>query len=350
MPTFEYDFKERTEHIYDIMPDDEDGWTLGQYVCEVLSVDYKALSYHAASLLNECHANCLPYPDDGISAMFLSVFKGLSWEELEKLPLSLKNIYTTMRGSSRYAKDAMLQFYDSMEDYYHCKIWNFFNVIAVLQAYLEESMETPDMLIPEKFEVFISAAFDDHVSIVGDKFKGANLSDSDLDLELSPDLNIREMVRDVFANLMPLSSSGVVIQPTSLKDFVASSIFYFFRNGYRFKRCTNCGRFFIPFSRSDELYCDQPSPQDESRSCKQYGSERLWYDKLKQDEAAKLARNIYMAKQMLVKRNPDILGYKKMFEYFKTEKKRWEAWVKSGAKSKDEYIRWLNEMKTKKTL
>ncbi len=119
---------------------------------------------------------------------------------------------------------------------------------------------------------------------------------------------------------------------------------------FQIKKCGICGKYFVPLNRSDTLYCDRISPADPTRTCKEYGSQKLWYDRLKADEAAKLSRNIYSAKQMLVKRNPDILGYKKMFEYFKTERKKWEVWVKSGKKSKEEYISWLNEMKAKKTL
>lgn len=116
------------------------------------------------------------------------------------------------------------------------------------------------------------------------------------------------------------------------------------------KKCGICGKYFVPLNRSDTLYCDRISPADPKRTCKEYGSQKLWYDRMKNDEVAKLARNIYSAKQMLVRRNPDILGYKKMFDYFKIEKKKWETWVKSGEKSRVEYISWLNEMKAKKTL
>ena len=135
-----------------------------------------------------------------------------------------------------------------------------------------------------------------------------------------------------------------------LDTLLISSIYYFFLNGFCFKRCKNCGKFFVPLSRSDEMYCNNVSPQDQMRTCKEYGSQKLWYDRLKSDEVAKLARNIYSAKQMLVRRNPDIVGYKKMFDYFKIERKKWEVLVKSGVKSKEEYINWLNEMKAKKTL
>lgn len=350
MPYFGYDFKEQTEHIYDIMTDDDSGQVLGQYVCKVLSADYTALSNRIAALLEKSCMNCLPYPDEDVSGMLSNVFEGLSWVEVDKMALGLKNIYGATKNDSCDTKDTIFRLYDSIEDYYRWAVWDCFYVIIVLQAYLEESTENPDMLIPENFEVFVSAVFEDHVAIVGGICKGEDLSDFEPGFRLSPDFDVRGMVRDVFANLMPFAKNGIVIQSVSLSDFVASSIFYFFRNGYRFKRCKNCGRFFVPLSRADELYCDQSSPQDESRSCKQYGSERLWYDRLKQDEAAKLARNIYMAKQMLVKRNPDILAYRKMFDYFKTERKKWEMLVKSGKKTREEYIAWLNEIKTRKTL
>lgn len=121
-------------------------------------------------------------------------------------------------------------------------------------------------------------------------------------------------------------------------------------NKIRIKKCQNCGRYFIPESRTDEIYCNRISPQNNQMSCKEYGSKKLWYDKLRSDEIAKLSRNIYMAKQMLVKRNPDIIGYKDMFEFFKKERKKWEKAVKGGSKTRDEYVEWLNSMKVKKVL
>lgn len=116
------------------------------------------------------------------------------------------------------------------------------------------------------------------------------------------------------------------------------------------KKCSLCGKYFVPPNRSDTLYCSRPSPSDPNLTCKEYGSKKLWYDKLKNDEVAKLARNVYSAKQMLVRRNPDILGYKKMFDFFRSERKKWELQIKTGEKTPEEYIIWLNEMKAKKTL
>ena len=116
------------------------------------------------------------------------------------------------------------------------------------------------------------------------------------------------------------------------------------------KKCGICGKYFVPLNRSDTLYCDRVSPMDPKRTCKEYGSQKLWYDRIKSDEVTKLSRNIYSAKQMLVRRNPDILAYREMFEYFKAERKKWERQLKSGEKSRDDYLAWLNEMKARKTL
>lgn len=144
------------------------------------------------------------------------------------------------------------------------------------------------------------------------------------------------------------------IQPvytiTALDEMILLELSKICENEVKIKKCQNCGMYFVPESRTDEIYCNRTSPQNTQMTCKKYGSQKLWYDRLKNDEVAKLARNVYSAKQMLVRRNPDIFAYREMFEYFKGERKRWEELVKSGEKSKEEYTAWLNEMKTKKTL
>lgn len=116
------------------------------------------------------------------------------------------------------------------------------------------------------------------------------------------------------------------------------------------KKCQNCGKYFVPASRSDEIYCGRVSPQDPGMTCKMYGSKRLWYDKLKEDDASKLSRNIYMAKQMLAKRNPDRPEYKEMLEFFKSERKKWKEQLKEGKKTVEEYTDWLKKMKAQKSL
>ena len=100
--------------------------------------------------------------------------------------------------------------------------------------------------------------------------------------------------------------------------------------------------------KANALYCDQPSPQDASKTCKEYAQQRLWYDRIKQDETAKLFRNIYQAKQIRMKRNPGNTILQEDFEHFKAEGKQWKAAVKEGAKTEAEFLAWLQAVKQKK--
>lgn len=134
----------------------------------------------------------------------------------------------------------------------------------------------------------------------------------------------------------------------TLEHFITASLLGIFRNGYVIKKCENCGRYFIPYQKANALYCDQPSPQDASKTCKEYAQQRLWYDRIKQDETAKLFRNIYQAKQIRMKRNPGNTILQEDFEHFKAEGKQWKAAVKEGAKTEAEFLAWLQAVKQKK--
>lgn len=131
---------------------------------------------------------------------------------------------------------------------------------------------------------------------------------------------------------------------------LVASLLELARRGKVIRKCENCGRYFIPENRSDTLYCDNPSPQDESRTCKQYGSQRLWYERQREDELATLSRNVLSSKSMLAKRNPDYRPYVQSYDYFREERKKWIKAVKGGSKTKDEYREWLLLMQSQKVI
>ena len=114
--------------------------------------------------------------------------------------------------------------------------------------------------------------------------------------------------------------------------------------------CQNCGRYFIPENRTDTIYCNNTSPQDCTRTCKQYGAQRLWYERQKDDELATLSRNILSAKSMLAKRNPDIPAYTLSYDYFRIERKKWKQDVVAGYKAREEYRTWLLSMQSQKII
>lgn len=134
----------------------------------------------------------------------------------------------------------------------------------------------------------------------------------------------------------------------SITDAAAHLFLRLFKQDIIIKKCANCGRYFIPLNRSDTIYCENSSPQDSSKTCKDQGAMFAYQRKLKESEADQLYRNVYQAKQMLIRRNPDMTAYKSAFETFKNQVKQWKADLKIGSKSEDDYIQWLKQAREKK--
>lgn len=134
----------------------------------------------------------------------------------------------------------------------------------------------------------------------------------------------------------------------NIQSLFAASMTKIIENNIKVKRCKNCQKYFIPYTRSDTMYCDEPAPQNPTKSCKEYASQELYYEKIKSNPASKLHRKIYQQKQMLAKRNPDIEEYKIDFENFKTAAKKWKRKVKGGTAAESDYLQWLTDVKEKK--
>ncbi len=322
---------------------------LGQYACTALSVDYERLALCLAQKMCSVITESKSFPKnlfrDALTENFGNI--DVDAKEFSAICEFSENMYKMFHQDQKRYNELVRESYVNEEDVYYTQFFKNFRVLAILQAYLDESEEYAAMLSHEKFEQFVNGALE--MKITKQPIAIATV-DSCNDFSDYAEGSIRDRVRETFDSLMLFGDQYISMACSSLTDFIISTIFYVFKNGYQFKRCKNCGRFFIPFSRSDEIYCNNISPQDSSRTCKKYGTEKLWYDRIKNDEVAKLSRNIYAAKQMLVKRNPDIKDYKEMFDYYKTEREKWNKLVNCGKKSREEYIEWLEQIKKAKTL
>lgn len=338
---YECDFKKLEEYLCDDTEDDHQPFPLGEFLCNLLSINFENVAKSISLFLEENWIKGNEFPTEQLQGLVNRLCVTSEFGEMRDMFTLLKYLYS--KGETQ----EVINVYGNLKDAFFFETFECFKVGAVLQAYLEESENIPEMISATNFERFINGFLE--VKIMRND-QAASLSEYSLGQDIFPGSDIRGIVKDVFLNLEQFNDSYSVFALDRLDTLLISSIYYFFLNGFCFKRCKNCGKFFVPLSRSDEMYCNNVSPQDQMRTCKEYGSQKLWYDRLKSNEVAKLARNIYSAKQMLVRRNPDIVGYKKMFDYFKIERKKWEVLVKSGVKSKEEYINWLNEMKAKKTL
>lgn len=317
---------------------------IGTFLCELLSIDFIKAANDIASLIEKHKKSFDPLTQNELYTEVNDLLFSSQCEEYEEIMLMTEIIVHLYKIDS---EDEVIRSYGGLRNAILSESFNAFQIAYVLQAYLDESEKNSEMRRAAAFEQFVSGGLEMQIQ---HDCMAVSLSEYDLLSDIYPGCNVREMVKNVFSKLWEDDGKLPSWELDSLNNLLVSSIYYFFQNGFIFKRCGNCGKFFVPLSRSDEVYCNNISPQDHTRTCKEYGSQKLWYDRVKSDEVAKLSRNVYSAKQMLVRRNPDILAYKEMFEYFKEERKKWERWINSGEKDKEEYISWLNEMKAKKTL
>ena len=75
------------------------------------------------------------------------------------------------------------------------------------------------------------------------------------------------------------------------------------------KKCQNCGMYFIPSSRLDEIYCDYP--KEKGKTCREQGAVQAYNERLKQNKALAEYRRLYQLKSMAVGRNKDNKQMKK---------------------------------------
>ena len=105
------------------------------------------------------------------------------------------------------------------------------------------------------------------------------------------------------------------------------------------KKCQNCGMYFIPNSRLDEIYCDYPKP--DGKTCRDKGAFQAYNERLKQNKALAEYRRLYQLKSMAVGRNKDNKQMKKNFDKWKKEAKDRVNKLKHGALTEDEVYEWL---------
>ena len=73
---------------------------------------------------------------------------------------------------------------------------------------------------------------------------------------------------------------------------------------YPIKKCQNCGMYFIPSAKTDEVYCDYP--KGNSKSCRDLGAFQSYTQRLKDNKAMGEYRKKYQKLFMQVKKNKEL--------------------------------------------
>lgn len=140
---------------------------------------------------------------------------------------------------------------------------------------------------------------------------------------------------NVYAETNATSSSVYTILYITLFKFVEE-------NNYIIKKCKNCGKYFI----TDNLrinYCNNLFKG--KQTCKDIGNQIAQRIKQENDKVYGKYRKMYSKKAMLVKRNPDIEVYKKDYENWKKEAKKFMDDIRNEKKTYEDFDKWLDENK-----
>ena len=110
------------------------------------------------------------------------------------------------------------------------------------------------------------------------------------------------------------------------------------------KTCLNCGRYFIPSYRQNEIYCDLVNV-DQSPTCREKGANEQYKKNLENNQTQALYRRIYRQKFMIAQRNKDNKTLQKEFDQWKKEAKEKVNKLKKGKLAEDEVYEWLIDNK-----
>ena len=107
------------------------------------------------------------------------------------------------------------------------------------------------------------------------------------------------------------------------------------------KKCKNCGKFFVPENRSDELYCS--NVYENGKTCKEVGNFRTKQKLMKENDDLRIYRNVYQKLLLRTRRNPDNSEYEKDFKSFKEKNLELKEKINNNELTQEEYMKWLEQ-------
>ena len=107
------------------------------------------------------------------------------------------------------------------------------------------------------------------------------------------------------------------------------------------KKCRNCGKFFVPDNRSDEIYCS--NIYENGKTCKEIGHFKVQQKLIQENDDLRIYRNVYQKLLLRTRRNPSNTKYAREFEFFKDDNNKWRENISKGKCTEKEYVDWLKK-------
>lgn len=136
----------------------------------------------------------------------------------------------------------------------------------------------------------------------------------------------------------------------TLRDILNVYFEYFLEKEVCIKRCNNCGKYFIPLNRTDEKYCNDSSPQNPDKTCKEYGAKKKYREEIKSRPLKNEHNRTMQFYRMRINRAKDEREKEKLikkFEKYKSDyNKNKEQYNNGKGKLKEQdFIEWIISQK-----
>lgn len=124
---------------------------------------------------------------------------------------------------------------------------------------------------------------------------------------------------------------------TSYDTFILFTIFKSLSLNIKFNKCKNCGKYFVPTAKSNEIYCTRIYRNN--KTCRDIGYE----NSVQSDKISKAYRNAYKTQNAKKQRNKNIPNIDDKFSYWATEAKEMYKLCKDNKIKFNEFNKWLKD-------
>ena len=114
------------------------------------------------------------------------------------------------------------------------------------------------------------------------------------------------------------------------------------------KKCKNCNNFFIPESRTDEVYCNRISPQNPNKTCKEYGAKKTYRDEIKSTPIKYEHNKTSQFYRMRINRSKtpkEKEKYQKKFDIYKKNYQKKKQKYQSHRLEELAFVEWIRNQK-----
>ena len=162
-------------------------------------------------------------------------------------------------------------------------------------------------------------------------------------LIFEPDINkMKNITSDLEFRIIEIFKFNSIIELLNL------SLTRIIDKDIKIRQCYNCQELFIPTSRSDEKYCNYSSPQNPNKTCKEYGVNKTYREKMKSTPIKNEHNRTSQAYRMRIKRaktNTEKEKLEKKFERYKTNYQNKKVLYNKGKLQEVDFIKWIIEQK-----